>query len=109
MRDFALTQDLLALALKNTESKRIVRVNLLIGPFSGEREEPIRLFWKDLAKGSRGEGARLRFDHMPVVWKCLDCSGAFYLDEGASMCTFCSKEERQLRGDDVRITSIEVE
>jgi hydrogenase nickel incorporation protein HypA/HybF len=110
MHEFSLTQNLLDLALKNADSKRIVRVNLLIGPFSDEREESIQFYWRDLAKGSPGEGAALHFDHAPAEMKCLDCNGTFYLDEEVSMCKFCYSERLQLlSGDEVRLESIEVE
>ena len=108
MHEFSLTQNLLDLALNQANSKRIVRVNLLIGPFSDEREKSIRLYWKDLAKGSRGEGAELHFEHIKVEMKCLDCGGAFYLEE-ESMCKYCYSERlQQMGGDEVRLEGIEV-
>jgi hydrogenase nickel incorporation protein HypA/HybF len=110
MHEFSLTQNLLDHALKNSDSKRIVRVNLLIGPFSEEREESIRFYWRDLTKGSFGEGAELHFEHIPVAIKCLDCTGAFYLDEEISMCKFCYSERLHLsKGEDVRLESMELE
>jgi Zn finger protein HypA/HybF involved in hydrogenase expression len=110
MREFALTQKLIDLALQKADSKRIVRVHLLIGPFSEQREESIAFYWKDLAKDSPGEGAELHFEHMPFQMKCLDCSGIFYLDEEASLCKYCFNERLQrLSGDDVSLESIEVE
>ena len=110
MHEFSLTQNLLDHALKNADSKQIVRVHLLIGPFSEEREESIQFYWRDLAKGSYGEGAELHFGHMPIAIKCLDCSGAFHLDENISMCRFCHNERLQFsNGEEVRLESIEVE
>jgi hydrogenase nickel incorporation protein HypA/HybF len=110
MHEFSLTQNLLGHALRNADSKRIVRVNLLIGPFSEEREESIRFYWRDLAKGSFGEGAELHFEHIPLAIKCLDCSGAFHLDEEFSMCKFCYNERLQgVDGEDVQLESMEVE
>ena len=110
MHELSLTQNLLEHALKAADSKSIVRVNLLIGPFSEDREESIRFYWRDLAKGSYGEGAELHFEHIPLAIKCLDCSGAFYLDEEFSMCKYCYDESLQvLHGEDVQLRSIEVE
>ena len=110
MPEFKLTQTLLDLALKRADSKWIRRVNLLIGPFCEEREQSIRFYWKDLAKGSYGEGAELHFDHIPVAMKCLNCTGTFYLGDGTSMCRFCDGERLQLLdGEDVCLESIEVE
>lgn len=110
MHEFTLTQNLLNLALKNADSKKIVRVNLLIGPFSDEREESIRFYWRDLAKGSPGEGAVLHFDHFATEARCLSCSGGFDPDHEVSMCKYCFNERMQeLSGEDVRFESIEVE
>ena len=39
MHEFSITQKLLDVALTKAKSRRIVNVNLLIGPFSEEREE----------------------------------------------------------------------
>jgi hydrogenase nickel incorporation protein HypA/HybF len=109
MHEFSLTQKLLDLAIQNANAKQIVRVNLLIGPFSEEREESIQFYWKDLAKGSPGEGAELHFEQLPVEIKCLDCTGAVYLEEETCMCEFCYGERLQLlTGEDVRLESIEV-
>lgn len=110
MHEFSHTQRLFCRALKDADSKRIVRVNLLIGPFSEGREESIRFYWRDLARGSRGEGAELHFEHLPVEVKCLDCTGSVYLDEEISMCEFCYGKRSQLSsGEDVRLESLELE
>jgi hydrogenase nickel incorporation protein HypA/HybF len=112
MHEFSLTNKLFECALKKANGKRIVRVNLLIGPFSEEREESIQFYWKDLAQGSVGEGAEVHFDHVEIELKCLDCSGAFYLDQNdqVSVCRYCYGEHMHLLGgENVRIESIEVE
>jgi len=112
MHEFDRTQNLLDLALRKSNSRRIVRVNLLIGPFSDEREDSIRFYWRDLAKGSLGEGAELRFNHLPVEIKCFDCSGSSFIAEEnkGSLCKFCFGEHSQLLSeDDIRLESIEVE
>ena len=109
MHDFLLTQNLLDLALKNANSRRILNVNLLIGPFSNEREESIRFYWRDLAKGTPGEGAQLHFTQAETDMKCVACGGALILDEG-SICTFCQNGFLQLLdGENVKLESIEVE
>ena len=112
MHEFDRTQNLLDLALRKSNSKRIIRVNLLIGPFSDEREDSIRFYWRDLAKGTLGEGAKLQFKHLPVEIKCFDCSGSSFLvdEQKGNLCRFCFGEHPQLFSeDDVRLESIEVE
>jgi len=110
MHEFSLTQNLLNIALKNADSKRIVSVNLLIGPFSDEREESIQFYWRDLAKGTLGEGARLHFKHVKAEMKCLACGGTFNLEGNESICMYCQSDRLQLlSGDEVRLESINVE
>jgi|SRR5215208_7390060 len=109
MHEFSLTQNLLDLALKKADSKRIVNVTLLIGPFSEEREETIQLYWRDLAKGTLGEGAKISFQHMQMEMKCLGCGGTFNLDEGESLCTYCQTNHLQYSSEEeVRLASIDV-
>lgn len=110
MHEFALTQNLLNIALKNANSKRIKHVNLLIGPFSDEREESIRLYWRDLSKGTLGEGAMLHFQHVDMEMKCLGCGGALNLEDGESLCRYCQNSRLQLLyGEEVKLESIDVE
>jgi hydrogenase nickel incorporation protein HypA/HybF len=110
MHEFSLTQNLLDIALKNADSKRIVHVNLLIGPFSDEREESIQFYWRDLSKGTLGEGAELHFQRVKAEMKCLECGGTFNLEDDASLCVYCQSDRLQLlSGDEVRLESIDVE
>ena len=111
MREFALTQNLLNRALEIANSRQIVLINLLIGPFSEERENSIQFYWKDLAKGSFGEGAELHFDHMKMEMRCFDCTGIFYLDENeeGSLCKYCYSEHLEFLSEDIRLESVEVE
>jgi Zn finger protein HypA/HybF involved in hydrogenase expression len=110
MREFDLTQKLLDAALKNADSRRIVRVNLLIGPFCDEREDSIRSFWRDLAKGTPGEGAQLYFEHMQVESKCFACGGSFYSDGEGSLCVYCQSDRlHRLNGQEVQLESVDLE
>ena len=110
MHEFSLTQNLLDIALKNVDSKRIVNVNLSIGPFSDEREESIQFYWRDLAKGTLGEGAKLHFQHVKAEMKCLECGDTFSLEDDQSLCIYCQSNHLQLlSGDEVKLESIDVE
>lgn len=87
-----------------------MHVNLLIGPFSGEREETIQFYWRDLAKGTPGEGASLHFQHDSIEVRCLSCGGTFDSEDGESICKYCQTDSLQLsREDEIRIVSIEIE
>jgi hydrogenase nickel incorporation protein HypA/HybF len=110
MHEFRITQKLLDVALIEAKSRRIVNVNLLIGSFSEEREESIQFYWRDLAKGTSGEGAELHFEHVEADMKCFGCGGALGFEDEGSLCTYCQNDRSQLLSvEDVKLESIEVE
>jgi len=109
MHEFKITQNLLDVALKQAETRRIVNVNLLIGSFSEEREESIQFYWRDLAKGTSGESAELHFRHVAADLKCFGCGGVLGFDDEGSICAYCQNNKSQwLSGEDVKLESIDV-
>ena len=110
MHEFKIAQNLLDVVLKKVKTKRIVNVNLLIGAFSAEREESIQFYWRDLSKGTPGEGAELHFQHIKADMKCFGCGGALSPEDEGSMCRYCQMSSLQLlSGEDVKLESIEIE
>lgn len=110
MHELSLTQNILDTALKNANAKRIIKVNLLIGSFSEDREEEIQFYWRDLAKGTLGEGAQLHFQHVVVDMKCIECGGTFNPEEDESICMYCQSNPSQLLGKaEVKLESIDLE
>jgi hydrogenase nickel incorporation protein HypA/HybF len=110
MHEFGIAQKLLDVVLQSTQHRRIVNINLLIGSFSEEREESIQFYWRDLAKGTSGEGASLHFAHLEADMKCFGCGGVLSLEEEGSLCRYCQNDCPQWRsGEDVKLESIEVE
>lgn len=110
MHELSLTQELLDTALQQANSRRILNVNFLIGPFSEEREENIQFCWRDLAKGTLGEGAILHFQHIETDMKCIACGGAFDPESGQSICVYCQSDRLQLMTvNEVTLESIDVE
>jgi len=110
MHELSLTQNLLDIALKHAGVKKIIRVNLLIGEFSDEREESIQFYWDDLAKGTTAENAVLNFQHVDAEMKCLECGSVFHPKEETVLCPNCQSHRLKLiSGDDVKLESIDVE
>jgi len=110
MHELSLTQNILDIALRSAGEKRILRVNLLIGQFSDEREESIRFYWNDLAKDTTARDARLIFQRVDAEMKCLECGVIFHPEEETSLCPSCQSHRLHLlSGDDVKLESIDVE
>ena len=109
MREFKITQNILDAAIKEAKSSRILKVHLRIGSFSEEREESIRFYWRDLAKGTPGDGAMLHFEHVNADMKCFGCGGSLVLDDGSSICSHCQNNTLDWsNGADVKLQRIEV-
>ena len=110
MHELSLTQNILDHALKHAGERRILRVNLLIGQFSDEREESIRFYWSDLAKDTSAQDAELHFQSVDAEMKCLECGTLFHPEDETSLCPHCFTHRLMLlSGDDVRLDSIDVE
>jgi hydrogenase nickel incorporation protein HypA/HybF len=109
MHEFSITQKLLDVVLKKANARRIVNVNLLIGSFSDDREESIQFYWRDLARGTPGENAKINFRHAQADLKCFGCGGALGFDDKGSICAYCQDNDSQLSSaEDVKLESIEV-
>ena len=110
MHEFDLTETLLATALTSAKGRRIVSIRLLIGPFTDDREESIRFYWRDLAKGTPGDGASLHFEHVQAEMKCLGCGGALDVEREESICVYCQDHHPGLLSEqEVMLESIELE
>ena len=110
MHELSLTQNILDIALKHAGAQKILRVNLLIGQLSDEREESIQFYWNDLAKGTLAQEAELHFQYVDAEMKCLECGTVFHPKEETIVCPSCQSHRLKLiSGDDVKIESIDVE
>jgi hydrogenase nickel incorporation protein HypA/HybF len=110
MHELSLTQNLLDIALRHAGGKRLRQVNLLIGEFSDEREEAIRFYWADLARGTAAHGAQLHFQRVEAQMQCLACETVFHPAEADALCPACGSHRlKLLSGDDVRLESIDVD
>ena len=110
MHELSLTQNILNVALQNAGDKHLLRVNLLIGEFSDEREDSIRFYWDELAKGTSAQNAQLYFQRVDAEMQCLACETVFHPKEEIVVCPACGSQRlKLLSGDDVRLDSIDVE
>ena len=110
MHELNLTQTLFETTMRYAEKRQVKQVNLLIGEFSDEREDSIRFYWDELAKGTTAQGAQLRFQRVNAEMKCLVCEAVFHPVDEIIVCPDCGSQHlKLLSGDDVRLDSIDVE
>lgn len=87
-----MTQKILEIAIKygkENNSKRIVEVYLRIGELRDFVEEITQKYWDYLSEGTIAEGARIKFEEVPVSAICYGCKNIFYFDWRAVDKIFC--------------------
>jgi len=110
MHELNLTRTLFETTLRYAETRQVKQVNLLIGELSDEREDSIRFYWDELAKGTSAQHAQLHFQRVNAEMKCLVCAAVFHPVDEIIVCADCGSQHlKLLSGDDVRLDSIDVE
>src|SRR6185436_19253723 len=108
MHELNLTQTLFETTMRYAEKRQVKQVNLLIGEFSDEREDSIRFYWDELAKGTSAQGSQLLFQRVDAEMQCLACELVFHPKDALVACPTCgSRHLKLVSGDDVRLASID--
>lgn len=80
MHELPVTESILKVVLRHGEeagASRIVSVSLRIGELSDIVEEWLQRYFDYLSRGTIAEGAALRIERAPVIFRCEGCGGSF--------------------------------
>ncbi len=80
MHELPVTQSILDIVLKHAKMngvKKIHAINLNIGELSDLQDEWIQRYFDYISKGSLAEGAKLKIERIPVVFRCNACTESF--------------------------------
>ncbi len=83
MHELPVTQGILDIVLKHASLNQVIRVrtiNLAIGELSDLQDEWIQRYFDFISKGTLAEGAQLRIERIPVVFRCNACMENFHFD-----------------------------
>lgn len=116
MHELPVTQSILDVVLRHAERhqvKKIHAINLAIGALSDLQDEWIQSYFDYIGKGTLAEGARLKIERVPVVFRCRACAGEFEADVREMRditCPTCGKGDLELvSGREYYIKSMEAE
>lgn len=113
MHELAVTESILAIALRHAKQANAVRVtglNLALGQLSSMVDDSVQFYWDTISQGTLCEGAQLHFERVPATLLCLDCSCTYTLSGELTACPGCGGERvRVTAGDEFRLESIEIE
>jgi len=80
MHELPVTENILKVVLRHADEAqagRVVSVSLRIGELSDIIEEWLQRYFDYLSKGTLAEGAALRIERSPVIFRCEDCGESF--------------------------------
>jgi hydrogenase nickel incorporation protein HypA/HybF len=112
MHELPVTQNILDIALRYAEdSRKITRINLVIGDLSSIVGDSVKFYWDMLSKDTIAEGADLNFIRIKTRFRCSECKHEYNQGEREEFtCPKCGSQKVQIvAGKEFRMDSIEVE
>lgn len=113
MHELSITESMLSLALdeaKKGKSKKITKINLVIGEMTGVVPDSVDFYFQFLSKNTIADGAVLAFNLIPIKTHCQNCGLEFTLEEGKWFCPACQNTNLTIiAGNELFVESIEVD
>lgn len=116
MHELPVTKSIFQIVLKHAEMsdvKRVISVNLEIGALSDLQTEWVQRYFDRLSYGTVVEGAELRVNRVPAVFRCNRCQRSFEINsllEEDLACRRCqSKDVALVSGREYHVKDMEVE
>lgn len=113
MHELAVTESLLALALKHAHQSGATRVhtlNLIVGQLSSIVDDSVQFYWEFVAKDTIAEGAKLSFRRVSALLACRDCGFEYSPDGRDLVCPNCSGVNiRIVQGEEFSLESIDID
>jgi hydrogenase nickel incorporation protein HypA/HybF len=115
MHELAIMESILKVAVDSAQdnnAEKILRIQLTTGIFSGIVPHYAALFFKMISKGTIAEGADLKFETTPALFRCSQCGAETQYEDISDMhfeCHRCKSENLELiSGREFLIENMEV-
>lgn len=97
-------------AARTNDLKRVVRVVLEIGQFSGVEPELLRFAFAAIKNGTVLEQAEIEIEVPPLLLYCRECQNEYLGETNDLCCPVCLKEQFEIvRGREMLVKTIEGE
>ena len=91
-------------------ARRVLRIELQIGPLSGVEAQLLREAFPIAAAGSVAENAELVIEQMPIRVQCTQCGAESEARANRLLCGACGDyRTRLISGEELLLTSLELE
>ena len=80
MHELPVTESILRIVLRHAEEAKagkVIGISLRIGEMTDVIDEWLQRYFDYLSKGTLAEGAKLRVERMPVIFRCEVCGETF--------------------------------
>jgi hydrogenase nickel incorporation protein HypA/HybF len=113
MRELQATRfilDQVLLKARQSNSKHIKHLHLLLGEISELDQNSIQKNWDELSKGTLAESAQLHFRRITAEVQCMSCFQKYHPGNGKILCPYCgSVGAKILSGEEFYLESIELD
>ena len=113
MHELPITQKIVKIAdehCRENGGNRVLKVNMVIGDYSGYVGEAIQTYFGIIAEGTLCEGASLEFTRVEPKLRCGSCGRLFKKQPLSFECPYCGGQGQQSEvGKEFYIDTIEIE
>ena len=113
MHELPITQKIVKIAdehCRENGGSRVLKVNMVIGDYSGYVGEAIRTYFDIIAEGTLCEGASFEFTKVEPKLRCRQCGKLFKKQLLSFECPYCGGPgEKSEGGSEFYIDTIEIE
>jgi hydrogenase nickel incorporation protein HypA/HybF len=99
MHEYSVTKSLVELCNNEANKngfKKVYKINLKIGKFTGFSSDCIRFYFDYLRPKTKCSDAEIIFDEVPIRIKCKTCKKDMIIDDPILICPDCGKNDIEI-------------
>ena len=113
MHELSITEQIAEIAVRHGEKNQAQQVTdlyLVIGELSTVIDDSVQFYWDLITDQTICKGAKLHFNRIPALFRCLDCNKEYQLSEGdLTPCPHCGSTQMEiLQGKEFHLESINI-
>ena len=109
MHELGITQEIVAIAAEAAQGRRVKRVTVEVGQFSGVVPAALAFCFDVVAKGTILGEAVLDIEEIPGRLRCNSCGADFSSPDLLALCACGSHDTSRIGGDELLVRKMEVE
>lgn len=113
MHEFPVTEQIVKISAekaKENNARRVTRITLVVGEYSGFIGESIQMYFDVISKGTLCEGAILEMENIKAKWRCPVCNIDYSRKPLSFACPECGQDGVPTSiGKEFYVKNIEVE